>query len=398
MSTVQERRKRNNMEKMLKKIGEVTIYLIFALLFTWATCFGKEDNDGVSVFSEFCFEYDDNIFGLTEDQISKFNENDPDDVASGRFQQMDSLSDYILKPRIGIKWHPDGFVHNKFTLTAWLQYNYYIKNSDYGYPEGKIIIKYPFGKNGAFIFRGGLQYDYEKKNYFSGFNDTNENGNISRDERIYSKADYDEFEWQIGYRYVIIDNKEEIFSGFNIEPFAGYSTRSYNSVFNNRDKDTTFGGLTFEVGFFNRINLELVYRHDSVSSPGDMEYILYDETVSSIDINGDGEIRGNAPLYTAIDRSSKRDEIEINPSVKITKDISLLLGYSKLKSEYSSDNTLDTERYRETAYRKKYKSGISYELSKEWSFIGEYCKTKDEDPDDGSYTENSYMFTIINKF
>jgi hypothetical protein len=383
------------MKKILKKIGKVTICLIFPVMFTGTNCFGKEEDERLSLFSEFGLEYSDNIFGLTEDQISMMNENDPDDVASGRFQGMDSLTDYILKPRMGIKWYPDWC---EFTLTAWLQYNYHIENSDSGYPEGRVIIKYPINKKGSFIFKGSLIYDYTKKNYLSDFNDINENGNISRDERTYSAATYDEFEGMAGYRYVIADDKDRILSGVNIEPFMGYSVRSYNPIFDNRDKDTAFSGLLIELEFINTISLEGIYRYDDVSSPGKMENILYDETESSVDINGDGEIRGNAPLYTAIDRSSKRHLIEINPSIKLSEDITITLGYSKLTTKYGSDNPLDVEHFYQTAYREKYKSEINYDLSKAWSLKAEYSRTKDDDPEDGLYDENNYMFTIKHKF
>ncbi|MBN1904946.1 MAG: hypothetical protein JW927_07605 [Deltaproteobacteria bacterium] len=383
------------MVKIVNNIGKLTIYLIFSVLITWTTCFAKEEDESLSVFSEFGLEYSDNIFGVTEDQILILNENDPDDAASYRFRGMDSLTDYILKPRLGMKWYPNW---GKLTLTAWLQYNYYIKNKDSGYPEGRVIIKYPINKKGSFIFRGSSIYDYTKKNYLSGFNDINGNGNIPRDERIYSSALYDEYEGQIGYRYVINDDKDRILSGVNIEPFTGYSVRSYNPIFDNRDKDTAFGGLSIELEFINTISLEGSYRYDDVSAPGNMEYILYDETESSVDINGDGEIRGNAPLYTAIDRSSERHFIEVNPSIKLTEDISISMGYSKLTTKYRSDNHLDTEHYLQTAYRKKYKSGVSYDLSDAWSLEAEYSKTKDDDPEDGSYEENSYMFTIKHKF
>ncbi len=392
-----ERQRGDNMERIFKIIRKVAICLIVTVLFTGTVCSGKEE-ERLSVFSEFGLEYSDNIFGLTDNQILLINENNPDDAASNRFLGMDSLTDYILKPRLGIKWHTDGFSYSKFTLTAWLQYNYYIKNSGSGYPEGRIIIKYPVSKKGSIIFRGSSVYDYKKKNYLLSFNDINGNGNISRDERTYSSALYNEYEGQIGYSYEIMHDKEFIFSGINIEPFTGYSVRSYNSIFSNRDKDTTFFGLSIELKLKNIMSIEGCYRYDNVSSPGNMEYILYDETVSSADVNGDGVIRGNAPIHTAIDRSSERHWIEVNPSIKLTEDISLSLGYSKLKTKYTSDNPLDTEHYLQAAYRRKYKSGISYDLSDGWSLKAEYCKTKVKDPEDGSYKDNSYIFTIRHKF
>jgi hypothetical protein len=185
------------MGKYLKKTGKVASCLICTVLLTVTTCFGKEEDKRLYIFSELGLEYSDNIFGLTEDQISRMNQNDPDDAASGRFRGMSSLSDYILKPRMGMKWCPDW---SKFALTAWLQYNYYIKNSDSSYPEGRIMIKYPINKKSSFIFRGSSIIIIKKKNYLSKFNDINENGNISKDERTYSEATYNEFEGMAGYR------------------------------------------------------------------------------------------------------------------------------------------------------------------------------------------------------
>ncbi|MGD9160704.1 MAG: hypothetical protein PVG39_19965 [Desulfobacteraceae bacterium] len=181
-------------------------------------------------------------------------------------------------------------------------------------------------------------------------------------------------------------------------PFAGYSIREYNSSFKNRDKDTAFGGVEVQLEFINKIDLDITFKYENVSAPGNVELVLFDETVSGMDVNDDSEIRRKAPLYTNIDRSSDRYTFKIDPSVKFTKDITFYLGYSKRTSEYTSDNPLDIEHYNQKAYRKKYKSGISYDLLKAWSLKAEYYKTEDQDPEDGEYKENNYLFTVNYKF
>lgn len=378
---------------------KAALCIMLLILFTGAAVQAEEEEKSeLRIYGEMDFEYSDNVFNLTDDQISIMDENDPDDTASGRYRGMDSLSDYILKPRIGIKWDSDSPFGGKFRLTSWLRYNHYLKNDDSDYTEGKLIIKNSAGERGSISLEGNFLYDFKKKNYLSDIVDINENGNISKDERTYTYAAYDEYEGIIDYRHELIKDKDQTISELYIKPFTGYSIRNYNSCFRNRDRDIIFGGVELDLEFINMIDLELSYRYESVSSPGNVELVLFDETVSGIDVNDDGSIRRNAPLYTGIDRSADRYIFEISPCVKLTKDIRIYLGYRKRTSKYTSGNPLDIEHYNQRTHREKYESGISYDLSKSWFLNAEYSKTKDEDPEDGIYKENNYKFTIKYKF
>ena len=371
--------------------------LFLTLFFVFIITSGQAKEEGgtkLSLFGEIGFEYTDNVFRLTDDQISTMDENDPDDIISGRYQEMDSLSDSIFKPRVGIKWKSDSPLGGKFRLTSWLRYHYYLENDDSSYSEYGIALKNSIGKKGDLTFDANLTYGFRKKNYLSSASDMNGNGNISRDERTYSAAVYDEYEGEISYRHEVIDDKDKILSEFYIKPFAGYKIRSHNSSFTNRDKDSAFGGLEFDFEFLNRVDLEFSYTYENVSSPGDVELVLFDETRSGTDVNGDSRLKKNAALYTDIDRSSESNTIQINPTITVSKDIKFSLGYSKRTTDYTSGNPLDIEHYNQNAYREKYEAGISFDLSKTWFLKAEYCRTDDEDPEDGTYNENSYLLVL----
>ncbi len=375
------------------------VCVLLLYVFAGSTGQAREDEDSqFSLFSDIGIEYTDNFYGLTDDQIANMKENDPDDITSGRYDGMDSLSDYIIKPRIGIKWDSDSLFGGEFELTTWFRYNYFFKNDDADYPEGRIILKNSAGEKGSITLEGNFLYGYKKKNYLSSVNDENENGNITKAERTYSAATYDEYEGIIAYRHEFIKDKDLTLSELHLKPFAGYSTRNFNSIFENRNRDAAFCGLELDLEFINKIDLELSYMYEDISSPGNLELVLFDETVAGADINDDGLIRGNAPLYTSIDRSSDRSTYKIGSSVKLTKDMDLYLGYSKRTTKYTSDNPLDIEHYNQKAYRKKYRAGVSYGLSKSWSAEAEYCRTEDQDPEDGEYKENNYQVTIKYKF
>lgn len=353
-----------------------------------------EDSKKISVYSEVEFEHSDNIFQLTDYQQSRMEANDAEDSESGRFDDMESISDYILSPTLGIKYDINGLGNEDLSLSARVRYNYYLENQEKSYPEVRIRIKHNIGKKGALLLEGNFLFDYFKRNYLSGYNDGNDNGNISRDERIYSSAVYDEYEGLLAYEHTLFKNKGKPLSQVDLRPFCGYSSRVYNSAFKNRGREVAFTGVGLTFEFLSRLDLELVYQYENTRYPGDNELVLFDETRFGSDVNADGELKGNAPLVTHIDRSANRHTLEINPSFRISKEILLFLGYEKRICEYTSDNPLDIEHYHNKSYRQKIKAGIQYDFSKSWSTEIEYNKTDDVNEENGNYSENCFIFSI----
>jgi hypothetical protein len=352
-----------------------------------------------NLFTEAGIEYLDNVYGLSESQESLYNADDVRDINSGRYNDMESFSDYILKPRIGIRfqsWSPMG---GKFRAALWLRYNYYIKNEKCRYPEGRIKLEQTVYKKGDLILEGNFIYGFFKKNYLSGAVDINSNGNIPRSERIYSPAVYDEYEGILGYEYKFIKGKEDKkLSGFSILPFIGCRYRIYNSTFDNRNQDVVLGGLALNLELVSRIKIKTTYRFEGIFCPNKEELILFNESSTGSDINNDNDINNNAPVITKIDRSCSRHIIEIEPSFKLTGDWLFLLGYKQRKTIYKTENQLDIERYNQKKDYWRIKAGMEYEFSNDWSAKIEWSKTEQNDIDDGKYSQNSYIAEIKYKF
>jgi len=367
------------------------------------SCLNRETDDQdkaykLHLYAETGLEYTDNVFRLTDSQISRMKAKDYEDVVSRRYKDMDSVSDYIVEPEIGLKFGCDNPLGGKFGLKSWLKYNYYTQNEEKSFPEGGIKLKNTIGEKGVLILGGKFLSGFFKKNYLSDVDDADDDGNIPREERIYSSATYDEYEGIIAYEYVIVKAKSNTISGFDIYPFAGYRSRIYNSTFDNRDQDIGLLGLGIRLEFISRINLNMIYQYENVASPGYQELVLYNEYVSGTDVNGDGVIKKNAPLITSVDRSSNRHTLEFNSTLKLTKRFTLSLGYKNRWTSYTSDNPLDIDHYENDAHRQEIKSGISYDFSKTWSAKFEYNRTDDHDNEDGDYSQNNYLFTIRYNF
>jgi hypothetical protein len=273
-----------------------------------------------------------------------------------------------------------------------------MKNDRSTYPEGRIRLKNTIGKNGALTLEGTFLSGFFKKNYLSAVNDTDRNGNISREERIYSAANYDGYEGTISYEHKIISTKDKTISGLDIQPFAGISSRTYNSTFSNRDQDITIAGLGLNLEFNSWITLELIYKYEKVASPNEKELILFDENIAETDVNADMRTKSNAPLFTDIDRSNNRYTIEINPSFQMYKDVSLYFGFQRRISAFASTNTLDIDHYGQKTSRNRVKAGINHNFLKGWSARIEYNRTNDYDDEDGDFLQNTFLITMKYNF
>ena len=371
----------------------LTLTLLLAAA-SWAKAAGDEErSSSIKWSAEIGFEHTDNLFHLSQSQEAALEEIEEENVENHRFDDMESMSDTIFSPEIGFRYKTDSPMGGKFSIGSKVAYNFHMDNKERNYPEAKITMEHSVGKKGVLSLENDLLFDFFKKNYLSAADDDNGNGNVPRDERTYSAAFYDEYESILSYEHELLKNKGQMLSEVDIRPFIGYGSRTYNSLFENRDRNIAIGGIGLVFEFMSRLDLEVIYTYESVSGANGNELVLFDETVKDTDVNDDGDIKSNAALVTRIDRSSNRYTIEISPSLELSKDIQLFAEYKKRTTDYQSDNPLDIDHYETTAYREKIGGGIQYDFMKSWSAEAKYEKT-DEDDEDDDYTENVFSVSV----
>lgn len=351
----------------------------------------NKKTSALDLYSGISLEYDNNIYRLSDPQRSIYDENDAGDTASGRYDNMNSLSDIILHPVIGIKYKTKSLFGKKLQISSRLKYNFNLENEKSRFPEARINLEQSVFKNGVINLEGNIEYGYFKKNYLSGVEDITD-ANIVKGERIYSPAVYDEYEGILGYEYRFINKSDDLMiTDLSIQPFIGVRYRIYNSTFSNRDQNVVSGGLLLNSEFFSRLGIETSYTYSRITCPGDEEIILFDEDRFGLDVNNDTEFRGNAPLITKIDRSADRHTIEIEPSFKFTSDFRFFLALKIMKTKYKTDNSLDIERYHQKKDYWRIKSGIEYAFSKDSSAEIEFSHTEENDVEDGKYKRNVFI-------
>jgi opacity protein-like surface antigen len=355
--------------------------------------YGKASEVKFKAYTQTSVEYSDNVFQLSNEKKDKMESRDHEDEVNGRYRDMDSVSDIILAPLLGADLTLDNPFGNDLTFSPSLKYNIYSRNPAANFLEAKLEVKTVIGKND----RVNLEFEWLggrfKKNYMSGANDRNGNNSISKDERIYSAAVYDEYGGEVAYKHTLLKRKHDLISRVDVEPFLGWRHRIYNSTYTNRNKRTFGGGIAIELELLSRLSIDAAYAFEDVRTRNDKELVLFDETLYGIDANNDGDIVDNAALVTPIDRSCARHSVKIAPTVELTDACKLFLGVEYQWSYFQSENELDIDHYDLWSLSKEYKAGLAYDISKNWSAQLEYNQSKDDTVEE-DYTENRFMATV----
>lgn len=345
----------------------------------------KKDKSKIEFTTGLRIEYNDNVFKLSENEKRIFNEKNASDAASGRLRDMDVLYEFIASPEIEMDWLTRGLSGKKFELKAGFKYNIYLANSSGSYPEGNLILGHNTGWGGKFKLKFDFYINYFRQNSFSAGTDANSNGDISKDERTYSRQIYSEYETIFSYRQKLMSSREQGEKLFHkpemgIEPLFGFCYRGYKDPFENRDRKIFIVGSRADLKFF-WMDFDLEYKYEKVFTSNGQELILVDETVSGADsdLNVDGMIGDDAPLTTNIDRSRQHEIVDIEAKIKFAKRWRFDLGYRFRGLKYDTDNALDIDRYEQEETRHTLDLGLRRKFSKRWTGKIYYQMVRDTD-------------------
>ncbi len=352
-------------------------------------------------------EYNDNIFRLDDSKTARMKENDSEDRQSGRFQDMDSIYDYIVSPEMRLNYRSPSPLGGKLQGIFRFRYNLYLLNEKSSHPEGKIELRHTVGKNGRLSLGSEFLFGHFRRNYLCAVNDANGNGNISRDERIYSSAIYDEIDTLLAYQHRLHKRKKNTdhwlqLPGISVQPLIGCRFRRYNDCFENRNRDVLIGGAEVALDLSRRVDLELRYRYEKVFCPGNAETVLIDETPSgmNMDLNGDGLFKEDAPVFTEVDRSRNQHVVRLQATIALAKNWRGFLGYRLRKLRYTSDNPWDIY-YGQKETRQGINVGMRWRFLKDWLGTVEYKRTDDEEYEQNQFiraTQNSVICSVRYRF
>lgn len=297
-------------------------------------------------------EYNSNVFLLDGDHQDRLENDLPADQASGRYDDMESVEDFILTPELRFEVKGPSPLGRRLDAWLGLQAPVYFLNPRRTHFDIGVGVGQSIGRDGHLGFSAGMLPQYFNKNYLADGVDASGNGSISSDERIYEAGVYQEFEVQLEYRHRIVDRSAQQPLGLEGEVAAGYRMRTYDSPFDGRDETAPFVRVGLDVSYaFRRgaakgsgwvLKGGVFYKYEAVDSPTEQEVVLLNEAFYGVDFSGDGDTTdSNARSVQAVDRTRTEHRFGVLLGASIGSSIDLGVEYSRLLKEFDSSNPLD---------------------------------------------------------
>lgn len=313
-------------------------------------------------------DWNDNVYKLSSSQQIRMNLNNPGDEISGRYNDMERISDVIfsIAPEFEVRTK-NGLFGRSFSLRGIIVYQQYLYNNKKSHFNFGLSIKQKVSKHGKIILRAIYIPSYFKKNYL--LDATDSTGHVSTSERIYHESVYNELEFILSYHHKflkwIVDVKSDL--------FVGYRNRNYNSQFPGRNQDVFGGGLAFEVLPTKWWSIYLGYMIESRLSPITPEVMILDEPDYQIDFNNDRDFAdNNRRTVQTVNRSYYSQALEFGLSLRPFKRINIYVGFKFVFRDYLSQEPLDPSYKDRNDKKTKLNLGCAYTLFKDLFLMFEY--------------------------
>lgn len=313
-------------------------------------------------------EFDNNLFLLSPARRQDLAGSDGADP-SGRFKNMNSVSDLMVESSAGIHFLSRGWSGRELTIAPEIRYERFMKNSERSNLTAALGFTQLFRRNSR--LRGRITYnpEYFAKNYLSDAVDANGNGTISSGERRYSAGKYSDLDIDLDFRFRLRKAPKRGGSGIHAAASLGYYSRSYEAPFAGRNLSGPRAGL--EVGFDrSRSGLDLSYVVDALSAEPGTEILILDEPVYSRDLNGNGRSTDlNARTAQQVDRSRNEHRGTVSLKLEPKGAAAVRLGFEHRLRIFSSDLPFDVAHRGRRDRRNEVRGDVSLKMGRRLRFI-----------------------------
>ena len=406
-----------SMKKFVCKGVGVLLIAVFTLLFaSSATIAYSKEVGGLKWTAtgevESC--YSTNIYNLSSAQIDRLEADKASDAISGRYDDMDSVTDLIIAPSIEFEGKRKGLFGKTFRLTPALTYKKYLFNSKKSHPEVELDIEQGLPVGGTIALELAYKHGVFSKNSLSGAIDTSGDGTISSSERIYSAIKYNSFVYDVVYNRTLWKIKKGSRAPLGMtrvkgEFLLGKEKKVYDSPFANRDKDTLRLGTSVDIELNKKASFELAYMYEKVDIPVATEVLLRDEDDFNEDLNTDADFTDqNVRVEKPVDRSRTEQSLSAELTMELDKTWTGHASYGLRLQNYESSERYDITRTGRKDRRHKFGAGAERDFGKkvslelDWTYTTEEAsrvglETLDED-EQKSYNKHMFSAVVSYKF
>ncbi|MBE9531809.1 MAG: hypothetical protein IME98_03280, partial [Proteobacteria bacterium] len=168
----------------------IVITALFSLTFTTDALAKSASGWRMKNTAEVETTYSTNVFNLSTGQQDGLETNNADDQTSGRYTDMEHVSDLILSPAIELDMRNSSATGNTTKIQTKFTYNQHLLNTKKSYPEVDFEVEQELGNSNSIGFEFGYKFDVFKKNYLSDAADGGVGATVTPDERIYTEGSY----------------------------------------------------------------------------------------------------------------------------------------------------------------------------------------------------------------
>ncbi len=306
-------------------------------------------------------EYDNNVFNMSPSQQQRFQANDPADEASGRYEDMEDVGDFMIVPSLAMEARGRGMFGKKAKVGLALGYEQYLRNTRKSRGKLGVAVTQSLPK-GIVKLKGSYIPRMFKKNYLvDGI--AAADGSVHRGDRIYDAGICSKWRIDVGYSVRVVKKKKTGLFGVVGKMEVGMGGRDFDeSHFRGRDRDTRYFGVGVEVDFKKGWEIGVRYLNESADSPVAREVLLLDEYDFGEDFNGDGDsLDANIRQEKNVDRSYSADGVDLTVKGRIKKRIGVSFGIGYRKRDFSSSELYDGYRGRDDK-RWEVNGGVDYKI------------------------------------
>jgi len=286
--------------------------------------------------------YDTNVFNLSAGQAADLRADSSADQESGRFEDMNSVGDHIIRPSLSLAADGPGLFGRNLEIDLSVDYEFLVKNARRNNAAIGASIRQSLWKQGALELSGLYVPKYFKRNYVID-GEPDDNGVVLPEDREYEPGVYREAEGRLGFEQRLLKRKKSGTPGLTARIGAGLSERRYDLEElrgRNRNGRVLDAGLVFD--FKSSWELDFAYRREFSESPVVTEVLLLDETDSSVDFNDDGDLLDqDVRIEDTVDRSFNEDRFEATLTAPLGRETDLQLSASFRLRRFTSVEPFD---------------------------------------------------------
>lgn len=284
--------------------------------------------------------YDSNVFLFSDKQQTRLQNAGPDEQISGRFNDMNSISDFIFTPGVKFLAEGPGIGGRKLGLEAGVNYDMYFRNPRRRHFNFEIAAAQNTSRNG----RARVKFEYVPNYFYENYlaDATNFTSSVLPSERVYKPDVYSQWDVTVDYRYRLPG------SGAALLGRAGYLQRRNQApvgtftTFAGRDRNAPHFGGGLEFGLTKWWRVDGNYDLALVDSPRVQEVMILNEPDFNVDFNNDGNT-SDLSLRTVqfVDRRRREHLFRFNTRLGIREKSYLEAGYDRRHRTFLSKDPFD---------------------------------------------------------